>query len=168
MKQRTTISREIKHSSLKTKRWALGWISRPWRSKPSELVSTVDGSLWRVALHVTITSDAPSWSAMLFSQGLVIFEIRTQIRSLVSFVLCTALKVSWRRGFDPVSTFLFDLYHYLEQTGAFGLVPEHAPCPSSQVLPCCRVRHQLGSKSVFVRLVFFVFCISLFRHVPLI
>ena len=28
------------------------------------------------------------------------------------------------RAFDPVSTLLFDVYHYLEQNGAFGLVPE--------------------------------------------
>ena len=33
------------------------------------------------------------------------------------------------------STPLFDSYHYLEQNGAFWLVPEHAPGPSNQTLP---------------------------------
>jgi len=47
----------------------------------------------------------------------------------------SAPDASWRRVFDPVTLFSFYLYHYLEQNGAFGLVPEHAPGPSSQVLP---------------------------------
>jgi len=42
-------------------------------------------------------------------------------------------------GFWPCTPLLFDLYHYFEQNGYFWLVPEHAPGPSSQVLPGCRV-----------------------------
>jgi len=53
------------------------------------------------------------------------------------------------RVVDRVSTLLFDLYHYLEQNGASWWVPEHAPGPSSQVLPGCRGRHPLGSKKGF-------------------
>ena len=64
----------------------------------------------------------------------------------------TTPEAFWRRGFDPVSTLLLDLYHYVEQNGAFWLVPEHAPGPSSQVLPGCRVQHPLGSKKVLVRI----------------
>ena len=45
----------------------------------------------------------------------------------------------------------FNLFQYLEQIGALRLVPEHAPGPSSQVLPGGRVRHPLGSKKVLVR-----------------
>jgi len=55
------------------------------------------------------------------------------------------------RVFDPVSTLLFDLYHYLEHNGAFWLLPEHDPGPSSQVPPGCWVRYPLGSKRVGVR-----------------
>jgi len=35
-----------------------------------------------------------------------------------------AREASWRRAFDPCTPLLFDLYHYLEQDGYFGLVPE--------------------------------------------
>jgi len=55
------------------------------------------------------------------------------------------------QGFDPWSPGLFELYRYLEQNGVFGLVPEHAPGPSIQVLPGCRVRHPLGTQKSFVR-----------------
>jgi len=34
-------------------------------------------------------------------------------------VCMSALEASWRRVFDPVATLLFDLYHYLDQIGAF-------------------------------------------------
>jgi len=61
-----------------------------------------------------------------------------------------APEASWRRVFDPYAPLLFDLYHYPEQNNDCGLVPEHAPGPSSQVLPGCRVRHPLGSKKGFV------------------
>jgi len=44
-------------------------------------------------------------------------------------------EASWRRGFEPYAPLLFDLYHYLEQNGHFGLVTEHAPGPSSQLHP---------------------------------
>jgi len=37
----------------------------------------------------------------------------------------TAREASWRRGFDPCTPSLFDLYHFLEQNGYFGLVPEN-------------------------------------------
>jgi len=63
----------------------------------------------------------------------------------------SAPEASWRQGFDPCIPLLFDLYHYLEQNGCFGLVSEHAPGPSSQVLPGCRVRHPCYSKNLFVR-----------------
>jgi len=36
----------------------------------------------------------------------------------------TAREASWRRAFDPCALLLFILYHYLEQTLHFGLVPE--------------------------------------------
>jgi len=35
-----------------------------------------------------------------------------------------AREASWRRAFDPCTPLLFDLYHYLDQNGYFGLVPE--------------------------------------------
>jgi len=63
----------------------------------------------------------------------------------------TAPEISWRRMLDPCTPLLFDLYHYLEQNGYFWLVPEHAPGPSSQVLPGCRVRHPCYSKKLCVR-----------------
>ena len=66
--------------------------------------------------------------------------------------LVDARKASWRRAFDPCAPLLFILYHYLEQNVHFGFVPEHASCPSSEVLPCCRVRHSCYSKKLFVRL----------------
>jgi len=47
----------------------------------------------------------------------------------------------WVQVFDPVSTIWFDLYHYLEQNGALGLVPENASGSRTQVLPGGRVRH---------------------------
>jgi len=61
---------------------------------------------------------------------------------------CTAPEASWRRVCDPCTPLLFDLYHYLEQKRYFWLVPEHAPGPSSQVLPGCRVRHPCYSRRV--------------------
>jgi len=36
-----------------------------------------------------------------------------------------AREASWRRAFDLCTPLLFDLYHYLEQNGYFGLVPEN-------------------------------------------
>jgi len=63
----------------------------------------------------------------------------------------SALEASWRRVLDPCTPLLFDLYHYLEQNEYFLLVPEHAPGPSSQVLPGSRVRHPCYSKKLFVR-----------------
>ena len=71
--------------------------------------------------------------------------------SVVCTTLFTAPEASWRRGFDPCTPLLFDLYHYLEQNGYFWLVPEHALVPSSQVLPGCRVRHPYYFKKLFVR-----------------
>jgi len=65
----------------------------------------------------------------------------------------TAPEASWVRAFHPMSTLLFDLYHYLEQNGAFGLVPDHIPGLRSHILPGCRVRHPLSSKKIFVRYV---------------
>jgi len=35
----------------------------------------------------------------------------------------TAREASWRQAFGPCTPLLFDLYHYLEQNGCFGLVP---------------------------------------------
>jgi len=67
------------------------------------------------------------------------------------FLFHSAPEASWRRGFDPCTPLLFDVYHYLEQIGYFRLVPEHAPGPSSQVLPGCRVRHPCYTKKLFVR-----------------
>ena len=55
-------------------------------------------------------------------------------------------------GFRPHVTLLFDLYHYLEQNGVFGLVSEHAQGPSSQVLHGCRVRHPICFKEILVRI----------------
>jgi len=46
-----------------------------------------------------------------------------------------AREAFWRRAVDPCTPLLFDLYHYFEQNGYFWLVLEHAPGPSSQVLP---------------------------------
>jgi len=44
----------------------------------------------------------------------------------------------------------------------FWLVPEHAPGPSSQVLPSCRVRHPCYSKKLFVRsIVYMCMCNSI-------
>jgi len=40
-------------------------------------------------------------------------------------LLVPAPESSWRRVFDPVSSFCLILYHYLEQTRTFGLVPEN-------------------------------------------
>ena len=82
----------------------------------------------------------------------IVIEVRAyhQLRCNILPAPMPALEASWRRVFEPVSTLLFDLYHFLEQNRAFGLVPEHASGPSSQVLHGCRVRHQLGSKKVFV------------------
>ena len=37
----------------------------------------------------------------------------------INMHICTAPESSWRRVSDPVSTLLFNLYHYLEQNGAF-------------------------------------------------
>jgi len=38
----------------------------------------------------------------------------------------TAREASWRRVFEPYTSLLFNLlYHYLEQTLHFGLVPEN-------------------------------------------
>ena len=65
--------------------------------------------------------------------------------------VCICLFASWRRSFDPCTPLLFDLYHYLEQNGYFWWVPEHAPGPSSQVLPSSRVRHPPYSMRLFVR-----------------
>jgi len=64
--------------------------------------------------------------------------------------LC-ALEASWSWGFDPCTPLLYDLYHYSELNYYFGLVPDHAPGPSSQDRPGCRVRHQLDSQKLFVR-----------------
>jgi len=44
---------------------------------------------------------------------------------MTSHVGLTARKASWRRGFDPYAPLLFNLYHYLEQSLHFGLVPEN-------------------------------------------
>jgi len=70
--------------------------------------------------------------------------------------------------FRPRDPSLFSLYHHLEQNGAFGLVPEHAPGSSSQVFPghrvtpasfqeyfsaapsCFPIRHPLSSKKILV------------------
>ena len=62
-----------------------------------------------------------------------------------------ASEVSWRRDFHPCTPLLFDLYHYLEQNGYFWVVQDHAPGPSNQVLPGCRVRHPCYSMKLFVR-----------------
>ena len=35
----------------------------------------------------------------------------------------TAREASWRQAFDPCTPLLFDLYHYIEQNGYFGLIP---------------------------------------------
>jgi len=48
-----------------------------------------------------------------------------------SLFYVTAPEASWDWVFDPCTPRLFDLYHYSEQNGYFGLVPEHAPGPSS-------------------------------------
>jgi len=36
-----------------------------------------------------------------------------------------AREAFWRRVFDPYAPLVFNLYHYLEQTLHFGLVPEN-------------------------------------------
>ena len=54
-------------------------------------------------------------------------------------------------GFDPVSTLLFDFYHYFTTERTNGFEPEHAPRPSSQVVPGFWVRYPLGSKKVLLR-----------------
>jgi len=72
----------------------------------------------------------------------------------------SAPEASWRRVFDPCTSLLFDLYHYLEQNGYLWLVPEHDPGPSSQVLPGCRVRHPCYSKKLFVRCVHKSSCVT--------
>ena len=64
----------------------------------------------------------------------------------------SAPEASWRRVFDPCTPLWFDLYHYSKQNRYFGLVPEHAPGPSSLVLPGWRVWHPLGSEKGFVRI----------------
>jgi len=38
------------------------------------------------------------------------------------FPVFAAQEASWRRAFDPYTPLLFDLYHFLEQNGYFGLV----------------------------------------------
>jgi len=48
-------------------------------------------------------------------------------------IIYAAPQASWVRGFDPCTPLFFNLYHYFEQNGAFGLVPECAPGASSQV-----------------------------------
>jgi len=57
-----------------------------------------------------------------------------------------APEASWRRDFDPWTSLLFNLYHYLKQNGSFWLVREYAPDLGSQVLPGCKGWHPLGSK----------------------
>jgi len=37
----------------------------------------------------------------------------------------SAREASWRRAFDPCTPLLFDLYHFREQNGYFGLVTEN-------------------------------------------
>jgi len=66
----------------------------------------------------------------------------------------TAPEASWRWVFDPLPLFCL-ICTINPNNGYCGLVPEHAPGPSSQVLPGCRVRHPLGSKKVLVRSVYF-------------
>ena len=81
-------------------------------------------------------------------------DMHASIQLKASLPLCIAHTIpeaSLRRFFDPCTPLFFDLYHYLEQNGYFCLVPEHAPGPSSQVIPGCRVRHPCSSKKLFVR-----------------
>ena len=54
-------------------------------------------------------------------------------------------------GFGPRDPSFVNLYHYLEQNCAFGLVPEQATGPRSQVLPGSRVRNPQCSKKILVR-----------------
>jgi len=61
----------------------------------------------------------------------------------------SASEASWRRGFDPCTPLLFDLYHDLRTERYFGWVPG-PPHRSSQVLRGYWVRHPLGSKKVLV------------------
>ena len=75
---------------------------------------------------------------------------RDRVKNTESLSL-SAPEASWRRGFDPCTPLVLILYHYLEQNGCFWLVPEHAPGPSSQVLPSCWFRHPCYSKKLFVR-----------------
>ena len=77
--------------------------------------------------------------------------VRPFWNGLTSSAFYTAPEASWRRGFDPCTPLLIDLFNYLEQNGYFWLVPEHAPGPSSQVLPGWRIRHPCYSKKLFVR-----------------
>jgi len=72
-------------------------------------------------------------------------------RIFAEIIIYSAPEAFWVRVFDPVTPLLFNLYQYFEQNGAFGLVPEHATVPSSQVLPGARVRHPLSSKKILVR-----------------
>jgi len=73
-------------------------------------------------------------------------------RIFAEIIIYSAPEAFWVRVFDPVTPLLFNLYQYLEQNGAFGLVPEHATGPLSQVLSVDRVRHPLSSKKILVRL----------------
>jgi len=56
-------------------------------------------------------------------------------------------------GFCHCTPLLLDSYHQSEQNRYFGVVPEGAPGPSSQVLPGCRVQHPF--QKVLVRTRFF-------------
>jgi len=106
------------------------------------------GSSWPFAgfPFKCVTHGAP---AHLDVTLLMEFPIR---RIFAEIFIYSAPEASWVRGFDPVTPLLFNLYQYLEQNAAFGLVPEHATGHRSQVLPGDRVRHPLSSKKILVRL----------------
>jgi len=103
----------------------------PWETSMGEThwETSMGGTHWETLMHVR---DKKTVDASCLSHGSV-------------------PEASWRRGFDPCTPLVFDLYHYLDQKGYFWLVPGHAPGPSSQVLPSCRVRHPCYSKKLFVR-----------------
>jgi len=108
--------------------------------------------MWLICF--TSVNESTTTAFIIYNDYIYFMYIHNRYLSHIYYI-CTSSTVytqsapeaSWR-VFEPVTLFSFDLYHYLEQNGAFGLVPEHAPGPSSQVLPGCRVRHPLGSKKV--------------------
>jgi len=139
-------------------RQSSSWGHRWWVSHIHVTLSQID--VWRnEKTHIMTWETHQSVTLIVFvSHRLIIGEMRRL--------------TSWRerhinRTRSSLETGIWPLYpswvwcvHYLEQNGYFWLVPEHAPGPSSQVLPGCRVRHPCYSKKLFVRSVILIIFFS--------